>query len=169
MQENTAPVFVMATAKQVGSLPPEFLRKVRFYEIFFVDLPSAPERVAIWRIHLRRRVTDPFVASELRMDDALFAELADVSAGYSGAEIEQAGLAGLVDAFAEKRPLRRDDLVRAVKSTVPLSVTQADEILAIRNWAETRAVAATDTSDDVAEAPVAPPRPESPRGRPIDV
>jgi ATPase family protein associated with various cellular activities (AAA) len=171
MQEKTAPVFVMATANQVGSLPPEFLRKGRFDEIFFVDLPSPPERVAIWRIHLRRRVTDPFVASELRMDDALFAELADVSAGYSGAEIEQAVLAGLVDAFAEKRPLRRDDLVRAVKSTVPLSVTQADEILAIRNWAETRAVAATDTSggaDDVgAPAPVAPP--ESPRGRTIDV
>ena len=170
MQEKTAPVFVMATANQVGSLPPEFLRKGRFDEIFFVDLPSAPERVAIWRIHLRRRVTDDFVASELRMDDALFTELADVSAGYSGAEIEQAVLAGLVDAFAEKRPLRRDDLVRAVKSTVPLSVTQADEILAIRNWAETRAVAATDTSDDVLDAPppVAAP-PESPRGRTIDV
>ncbi|MEU8638374.1 AAA family ATPase [Amycolatopsis sp. NPDC048633] len=168
MQEKTAPVFVMATANQVGSLPPEFLRKGRFDEIFFVDLPSAAERTAIWRIHLHRRVTDDFVASELRMDDALFAELADVSAGYSGAEIEQAVLAGLVDAFAEKRPLRRDDLVRAVKSTVPLSVTQADEILAIRNWAETRAVAATDTSDDV-ETPVAPPLPESPRGRTIDV
>ncbi|VVJ15131.1 Uncharacterised protein [Amycolatopsis camponoti] len=168
MQEKSAPVFVMATANQVGSLPPEFLRKGRFDEIFFVDLPSAPERVAIWRIHLRRRVTDDFVASELRLNDALFTELADVSAGYSGAEIEQAVLAGLVDAFAEKRPLRREDLVRAVKSTVPLSVTQADEILAIRNWAETRAVAATDTSGDV-EAPVAPPRPESPRGRTIDV
>ncbi|MEU0788880.1 AAA family ATPase [Amycolatopsis sp. NPDC005961] len=168
MQEKTAPVFVMATANQVGSLPPEFLRKGRFDEIFFVDLPSAPERVAIWRIHLRRRVTDDFVASELRLDDALFTELADVSAGYSGAEIEQAVLAGLVDAFAEKRPLRREDLVRAVKSTVPLSVTQADEILAIRNWAETRAVAATDTSGDI-EVPVAPPQPESPRGRTIDV
>jgi hypothetical protein len=169
MQEKTAPVFVMATANQVGSLPPEFLRKGRFDEIFFVDLPSAPERAAIWRIHLRRRVTDAFVASELRLDDALFAELADVSAGYSGAEIEQAVLAGLVDAFAEKRPLRRDDLVRAVKTTVPLSVTQADEILAIRNWAETRAVAATDTEAEVEAAPVAPPLPESPRGRTIDV
>jgi hypothetical protein len=173
MQEKTAPVFVMATANQVGSLPPEFLRKGRFDEIFFVDLPSAPERAAIWRIHLHRRVTDDFVRSELRMDDALCTELADVSAGYSGAEIEQAVLSGLVDAFAEKRPLRRDDLVHAVKSTVPLSVTQADEILAIRNWAETRAVAATDTSDDVAEppAPVAPPPPTSgaPSGRTIDV
>jgi hypothetical protein len=169
MQEKTAPVFVMATANQVGSLPPEFLRKGRFDEIFFVDLPSAPERVAIWRIHLRRRVTDDFVASELRMDDALFTELADVSAGYSGAEIEQAVLAGLVDAFAEKRPLRRDDLVRAVKSTVPLSITQADEILAIRNWAETRAVAATDTSGEAVSEPVPAPLPESPRGRTIDV
>ncbi|WP_249027008.1 AAA family ATPase, partial [Amycolatopsis lexingtonensis] len=170
MQEKSAPVFVMATANQVGSLPPEFLRKGRFDEIFFVDLPSAPERAAIWRIHLAKRVTDPFVASELRMDDALFAELADVSAGYSGAEIEQAVLSGLVDAFAEKRPLRRDDLVRAVESTVPLSVTQADEILAIRNWAETRAVAATDTSTEAGTAaPVAAPPPESPRGRTIDV
>lgn len=171
MQEKTAPVFVMATANQVDSLPPEFLRKGRFDEIFFVDLPSAPERAAIWRIHLAKRVTDAFVASELRMDDALFAELADVSAGYSGAEIEQAVLSGLVDAFAEKRPLRRDDLVRAVKSTVPLSVTQADEILAIRNWAETRAVAATDTTGDVVEAPapVTPPPPSAPSGRTIDV
>ena len=118
-------------------------------------------------MHLRKRVTDAFVASELRLDDGLFAELADVSAGYSGAEIEQAVLAGLVDAFAEKRPLRRDDLVRAVKSTVPLSVTQADEILAIRNWAQTRAVAATDTSGEVVSEPV--PQPESPRGRTIDV
>jgi hypothetical protein len=106
------------------------------------------------------------------MDDTLFTELADVSAGYSGAEIEQAVLSGLVDAFAEKRPLRRDDLVHAVKSTVPLSVTQADEILAIRNWAETRAVAATDTSGDVVEPPApaaAPPSSGSPSGRTIDV
>ncbi|MBE8523231.1 AAA family ATPase [Amycolatopsis sp. H6(2020)] len=168
MQEKSAPVFVVATANQVGSLPPEFLRKGRFDEIFFVDLPSASERAAIWRIHLGKRVTDPFVGSELRLDDELFAELADVSAGYSGAEIEQAVLSGLVDAFAEKRPLRRDDLVRAVKSTVPLSVTQADEILAIRNWAETRAVAATDTSVPVPE-PVVPPAPASPTGRTIDV
>ncbi|EOD63388.1 AAA family ATPase [Amycolatopsis vancoresmycina] len=169
MQEKSAPVFVMATANQVGSLPPEFLRKGRFDEIFFVDLPSAPERAAIWRIHLRKRVTDPFVAGELAMDDALFAELADVSAGYSGAEIEQAVLSGLVDAFAEKRPLRRDDLVRAVKSTVPLSVTQADEILAIRNWAETRAVAATDTTGEAVAERVAAPPPASPSGRTIDV
>ncbi|WP_410636960.1 AAA family ATPase [Amycolatopsis sp. lyj-346] len=171
MQEKSAPVFVMATANQVGSLPPEFLRKGRFDEIFFVDLPSAPERATIWRIHLGKRVTDPFVGSELRLDDALFAELAGISAGYSGAEIEQAVLSGLVDAFAEKRPLRREDLVRAVRSTVPLSVTQADEILAIRNWAETRAVAATDTTGDV-EVPefVAPPSPSpSPSGRTIDV
>jgi hypothetical protein len=171
MQEKTAPVFVMATANQVDSLPPEFLRKGRFDEIFFVDLPSAPERTAIWRIHLNKRVTDDFVRSELQVDDALYAELADVSAGYSGAEIEQAVLSGLVDAFAEKRPLRRDDLVRAVKSTVPLSVTQADEILAIRQWAETRAVAATDNDVAPEPAPVvaAPPQPESPRGRAIDV
>jgi SpoVK/Ycf46/Vps4 family AAA+-type ATPase len=170
MQEKTAPVFVMATANQVDSLPPEFLRKGRFDEIFFVDLPSTPERTAIWRIHLGKRVTDDFVRSELKVDEALYAELADVSAGYSGAEIEQAVLSGLVDAFAEKRPLRRDDLVRAVKSTVPLSVTQADEILAIRQWAETRAVAATDNDTDVVPEPVAaPPRPEPPRGRAIDV
>ncbi|WP_242582070.1 AAA family ATPase [Amycolatopsis sp. 195334CR] len=173
MQEKTAPVFVMATANQVDSLPPEFLRKGRFDEIFFVDLPSAAERAVIWRIHLRKRVTDEFVGSELPMTDALFAELAACSDGYSGAEIEQAVLSGLVDAFAEQRPLRRDDLVHAVKTTVPLSVTQADEILAIRNWAQTRAVAATD--DGTAAAPVpepvpVPPEPaEPPRGRTIDV
>ncbi|SDZ25117.1 AAA+-type ATPase, SpoVK/Ycf46/Vps4 family [Amycolatopsis xylanica] len=171
MQEKSAPVFVMATANQVDSLPPEFLRKGRFDEIFFVDLPSAAERAAIWRIHLRKRVTDAFVGSELRLDDALFAELADCSAGYSGAEIEQAVLSGLVDAFADKRPLRREDLVRAVKSTVPLSVTQADEITAIRNWAETRAVAATDDGTEPPQppAPVPPAPPEAPTGRTIDV
>ncbi|MEW2381419.1 AAA family ATPase [Micromonospora sp. NPDC047707] len=147
MQEKTRPVFVIATANDIEALPPELLRKGRFDEIFFVDLPTRVERASIWRVHLARRLRNPAVAGELALDDALLAELAGFSEGYSGAEIEQAVVAGLFDAFSERRPLRRDDLVRALASMVPLSVTQAERIDAVRSWADTRAVAATAAED----------------------
>jgi SpoVK/Ycf46/Vps4 family AAA+-type ATPase len=159
MQEKTAAVFVIATANDIERLPPELLRKGRFDEIFFVDLPSRAERSAIWDVHLRRRLARPAVQGQLRLDEALLREVCALSAGYSGAEIEQAVVAALFDAFSERRPLRRDDLLRAVAGMVPLSVTQAERIDAIRAWARTRAVAATaaedwDPDEDPPTAPV---------------
>ena len=147
MQEKKAPVFVIATANNIESLPAELLRKGRFDEVFFVDLPTRAERMAIWSVHINRRLRNPAAAGELVVDHDLLTELTTLSEGYSGAEIEQAVIAGLFDAYAERRPLRRDDLVRALVNMVPLSVTQAERIKAIREWANTRAVAATAPED----------------------
>ncbi|AEV83748.1 ATPase [Actinoplanes sp. SE50] len=147
MQEKRRPVFVVATANDFEGLPPELLRKGRFDEAFFVDLPSRAERAAIWQVHLARALRHPRVAGDLLVDPDLRADLAGLTEGYSGAEIEQAVIAGLFDAFSERRPLRRDDLVRAVMSIVPLSVTQAERIAALRGWARNRAVPATATDD----------------------
>lgn len=147
MQEKSRPVFVIATANDFEGLPPELLRKGRFDEVFFVDLPTRAERASIWRVHLTRRLRNPAVAGVLTVDDALLGELAEFSEGYSGAEIEQAVVGGLFDAFSERRPLRREDLVRALGAMVPLSVTQAERIDAVRSWADTRAVAATAAED----------------------
>ncbi|MEW2376099.1 AAA family ATPase [Micromonospora sp. NPDC047812] len=157
MQEKAQPVFVIATANDFERLPPELLRKGRFDEIFFVDLPTRAERASIWRVHLARRLRNPAVAGALTPDDALLGELAGLSEGYSGAEIEQAVVGGLFDAFAERRPLRRDDLVRALVGMVPLSVTQAERIDAVRSWADARAVAATAAEDwDLGGRPAGP-------------
>lgn len=171
MQEKTASVFVIATANDIERLPPEMLRKGRFDEIFFVDLPSHAERMSIWGVHLRRRLARPAVQGHLQPDEALLRELATRSAGYSGAEIEQAAVAALFDAFSERRPLRRDDVVRAVAATVPLSVTQAEKLDAIREWAKTRAVAATAPEDWDAggEPPTAPMPLIGAHGRTIEV
>jgi ATP-dependent 26S proteasome regulatory subunit len=160
MQEKSRPVFVIATANNIDRLPPEFLRKGRFDEIFFVDLPTYSERCDIWGIQLLKRVRSDEVRAGLEKDAALIDALAGVSEGYSGAEIEQAVTAGLFDAFAERRPLTGDDLLRAVRNMVPLSVTQAEEIQAVRSWANVRAVAASVADDGVAVA--APPESTEP-------
>jgi AAA+ superfamily predicted ATPase len=147
MQEKVRPVFVIATANDIERLPPELLRKGRFDEVFFVDLPTRAERVSIWQVHIAKRLRNPAVLGELTVGNDLLDELARLSEGYSGAEIEQAVVGGLFDAFAERRPLRKDDLVRALVNMVPLSVTQAERIGAVRAWADTRAVAATAAED----------------------
>ncbi|MEE6257005.1 AAA family ATPase [Plantactinospora sonchi] len=147
MQEKRRPVFVIATANDIGRLPPELLRKGRFDEIFFVDLPTQVERRSIWTVHLTRRLRNPAVAGGLVLDDSLLTELCALTEGYSGAEIEQAVIGGLFEAFSARRPLHRDDLVRAVATMVPLSVTQAERIGTLRAWAATRAVAATAAED----------------------
>jgi len=131
LQEKTAPVFVMATANQVELLPPELLRKGRFDEIFFVDLPAEAERNEIFAIHLRKRGRDP-----AKFDCA---QLARLSAGFSGAEIEQVVIDALYDAFDEHREVTTEDLVAALKATVPLSTTMREQITALRDWARTRA------------------------------
>jgi SpoVK/Ycf46/Vps4 family AAA+-type ATPase len=156
MQEKKHPVFVIATANAIERLPPEFLRKGRFDEIFFVDLPTTTERTVIWEVHLKRRLPDGVKVSEgFIIDSALLQRLADISEGFSGAEIEQAVISGCFDAFAERRAVVESDFSRAVDNTVPLSVTQAEQIQQTRQWASTRAVAATAEQDEVADLDVA--------------
>jgi|SRR5215217_28967 len=130
LQEKTAPVFVVATANRIDGLPPEVLRKGRFDEIFFIDLPEQAEREDIFRIHLRRRKRAPEGFST--------EELATLTEGFSGAEIEQVVVAGLYEAFAENTELAQQHLVRTIKDTFPLSVTMHDEIRRLRDWAKGR-------------------------------
>jgi SpoVK/Ycf46/Vps4 family AAA+-type ATPase len=131
MQEKASPVFVMATANRVEKLPGEFLRKGRFDEIFFVDLPTAEERREIFKIHLGKR----------RREIARFdlEQLANVCDGYSGAEIEQALIAAMYEAFAQDREFSQLDIIAAIKSTLPLSKTMTEQVTALRDWARQRA------------------------------
>jgi SpoVK/Ycf46/Vps4 family AAA+-type ATPase len=143
MQEKARPVFVIATANSIDQLPPEFLRKGRFDEVFFVDLPTRAERQQILNLHVRRRLTSPEAAGDFELDEQTLAQLVDVSEGYSGAEIEQATVVALFEAFSEERSVQADDFARALSTMVPLSVTQAEQIRATREWANVRAIAAT--------------------------
>lgn len=131
MQEKSSPVFVMATANRVERLPSEFLRKGRFDEIFFVDLPTTEERKEIFKIHLskRRREIERFDLDQL----------AAVCDGYSGAEIEQALVAAMYEAFAQEREFTQLDIIAAIKSTLPLSKTMTEQVTALRDWARQRA------------------------------
>lgn len=131
MQEKISPVFVMATANRVERLPGEFLRKGRFDEIFFVDLPNSEERQAIFEIHLSKRRTDT-----TRFD---IEQLAKVSEGFSGAEIEQALIASMYEAFAQEREFTQLDIIAAIKSTLPLSRIMTEQVTALRDWARQRA------------------------------
>jgi SpoVK/Ycf46/Vps4 family AAA+-type ATPase len=134
MQDRESGVFLAATSNNISALPPEMLRKGRFDEIFFVDLPSADVRNALFALHLKKRGRD--VAS---FD---LPKLAAASEGFSGAEIEQAIVAGLYTAFAQKQQLSTEILISEIRGTQPLSVTRAEDIQAIRNWAKNRAVSA---------------------------
>ena len=130
LQEKTAPVFVVATANRIEALPPELLRKGRFDEIFFIDLPSAAERREVFRIHLEKRKRDP-----ARFDlDAL----STAAEGFSGAEIEQGVISGLYHAFAEGTELNQALVMRALQETFPLSSTMSEEIAKLRDWSRNR-------------------------------
>jgi len=131
LQEKKSPVFVIATANSVSQLPPELVRKGRFDEIFFVDLPDSTERGDIWQIHLEKRNRAP---AEFDLHS-----LAMASDGLSGAEIEQALVAGLYEAFDQNRPLQESDLLDVLQETVPLSRMMGEEIDRLRTWAEQRA------------------------------
>lgn len=131
MQEKTSPVFVMATANRVERLPGEFLRKGRFDEIFFVDLPNAEERKEIFQIHLVKRKRD---VSRFDLE-----QLAKVADGFSGAEIEQALIAAMYEAFAQDREFTQLDIIAAIKATLPLSRTMTEQVTALRDWARQRA------------------------------
>ncbi len=144
MQEKTAPVFVIATANDISKLPPELLRKGRFDEIFFVDLPTLSERKEIFRVHLKKRLKDAEVCGNIKPDDDKFINLlAQKTEGFIGSEIEQVVITALCDAFFENRSLEPIDFEKAIKNTVPLSTTQKEQILAIREWANVRAVCAS--------------------------
>ncbi len=134
MQERTAPVFLVATANDIEALPPELLRKGRFDEIFFVDLPQRDTRRQIFAIHLRKRERDP-VNFDL---DAL----ADAADGFSGAEIEQAVIGALHEAFAQQVDLNTEHILRVVANSPPLSVTMRERIANLRQWADGRCVPA---------------------------
>ncbi len=131
MQEKTAPVFVVATANDISILPPEALRKGRFDEIFFIDLPSFAERKEIFSIHIQRRGRSP---QNFDLDP-----LATLSENFSGAEIENAVIAALYDAFEAGHDLTQADLVQALRQTVPLARTMETQIKALRQWAHTHA------------------------------
>ena len=131
MQEKNSPVFVMATANRVERLPGEFLRKGRFDEIFFVDLPNQEEREQIFEIHLSKRRQDI-----QRFD---LEQLANVCEGFSGAEIEQAIVAAMYEAFAQDREFTQLDIIAASRATLPLSKTMTEQVTALRDWARQRA------------------------------
>ncbi|AKH85611.1 ATPase AAA [Streptomyces sp. CNQ-509] len=143
MQEKTDPVFVVATANDVTALPPETLRRGRFDEIFFLDLPTEPERREIIAVHLRKRRRDPGTFDVHRLT-----RLAD---GYTGAELEQAIVDALYHAFAADRDISDDDLAAAIARTVPLSRSQREVIERLRGWLrEGRAQSASFAEADLA-------------------
>lgn len=134
MEERKARVFLVATANTVDELPAELLRKGRFDEIFFVDLPEASVRESIFTLHLARR----------KIDAAAFdlPALANASNGFSGAEIEQTLVSALYDAASNNMPLDQPTVINALKQTRPLSVLMHEKVEALRSWAQTRCVAA---------------------------
>ena len=142
MQDRKAAVFVAATCNNVTVLPPELIRKGRFDELFFVDLPNQAERKQIFSIQLAKRKRNPA--------DFDLEKVAAAAKGYSGAEIDAAVQGGLYAAYSEKKPLSTQSLLDALAQTVPLSTTRAEEIQTLREWARTRAVPATAQDDSSA-------------------
>ena len=131
LQEKSDPVFMVATANQVDALPPELLRKGRFDEIFFVDLPDIHDRKEILKIHLQRR--------KRQLGDEAIEDLASRCEYFSGAEIEQVVISALYMAFAAKRDVTPEDFVEATRELVPLYKTYEEQIKALRDWANNRA------------------------------
>ena len=134
LQERKGDVFVTATSNDIAKLPPEFIRKGRFDEVFFVDLPKAEARAEIFRIHLRKRNRDP-----VGFDTTALATATD---GFSGAEIEQVVVGALYSVFADGKGLDTAGLLREVRATRPLSGTMHERITELRDWASTRTVSA---------------------------
>jgi SpoVK/Ycf46/Vps4 family AAA+-type ATPase len=135
MQEKTRGLFVAATANRIDLLPAEMIRKGRFDEVFFVDLPLEDERVEIFRIHLSRRAVDP---SRFDLD-----ELSTLTIGWTGAEIEQCVVSAITQARIADREVNARDLITTAVRSVPLSRTMKEQINRIRSWAFERAVRAS--------------------------
>jgi SpoVK/Ycf46/Vps4 family AAA+-type ATPase len=144
MQDRKAPVFVAATCNNVTVLPPELIRKGRFDELFFVDLPSQDERKQVLSIQLSKRKRN---SAEFDLD-----ELATRARGFSGAEIDAAIQTALYAAYSEKTSLTTQSLLDALAQTVPLSTMRAEEVQALREWAETRAVPASTAEERLSAA-----------------
>lgn len=132
MSERKSPVFVVATANAIDRLPPELVRKGRFDELFFVDLPNSQIRAEIFRIHLQRRELDPAEFDLL--------ELALASEGFSGAEIEQAVVSALYAGQARQQSANQALVLEAIRNTAPLSVVMGERLAALRQWADGRTV-----------------------------
>jgi SpoVK/Ycf46/Vps4 family AAA+-type ATPase len=132
MSERTERVFIVATANDISRLPPELLRKGRFDEIFFVDLPTESVRSEILSIHLRKR---KFLVEEFDL-----VAIAHAAKGFSGAEIEQVVVAAQYEAFADQKPLCTAMLMTEIGRTRPLSVVRAEEVAALRDWATERTI-----------------------------
>jgi ATP-dependent 26S proteasome regulatory subunit len=135
MQDRKAPVFVAATCNNVNALPPELIRKGRFDELFFVDLPNQTERKQIFSIQLAKRKRNP---QEFDLD-----RVAAAAKGYSGAEIDAAVQTAMYASYSSKQPMSAQTLCDALSQTVPLSATRAEDIDALRSWARERAVPAS--------------------------
>jgi SpoVK/Ycf46/Vps4 family AAA+-type ATPase len=131
LSEKTTPVFVVATANDISQLPPELMRKGRLDEIFFVDLPSPTEREEIFRIHLTKRGRD---ASGFDVE-----ALTELSKDFSGAEIEEAIISALYDAFYAGEDITTKYVMDSLGQTVPLARTMDEHIARLRNWAKGRA------------------------------
>ncbi|MGE5195399.1 MAG: AAA family ATPase [Deltaproteobacteria bacterium] len=138
MEARKAPVFVVATANSVANLPPEMLRRGRFDELFFVDLPNYHERKHIISIHLAKRGWKP--------EKYDLAKLANKTEGYSGAELEQIVVSAMIDAYGQGRVLAQEDLEKSKEQSVPLSVTMEEKVFALREWAASRCRRATSDS-----------------------
>ena len=130
LQEKTAPVFVVATANRIDTLPPELLRKGRFDDIFFIDLPTSAELREIFALQLTRRGRAP--------GNYPLEALATRCEGFSGAEVEQVVVSALAEAFADRTELAARHLEAAIDETLPLSVTMAEDIARLRDWARQR-------------------------------
>lgn len=144
MQDRKAPVFVAATCNNVTVLPPELIRKGRFDELFFVDLPNQAERKQIFSIQLNKRKRNP---AGFDLD-----RVAAAAKGYSGAEIDAAVQTSMYAAYSQKAEITTEHLLNALRTTLPLSTTRAEEIEALRAWARERAVPASLADAEAARA-----------------
>jgi MoxR-like ATPase len=134
MQDHREPIFLIATANNISQLPPELMRKGRFDEIFFVDLPEKEDRESIFTIHLRKR--------KCEKADFDLGALVEASEGFSGAEIEQAVVSGMYAAFADDTPCTTDHILAAMRQSQPLSVVLRERVEQLRVWAKGRCVPA---------------------------
>ncbi|MCK4942477.1 MAG: AAA family ATPase [Candidatus Aminicenantes bacterium] len=135
MQEHTSEIFIAATANRIDMLPAEILRRGRFDQIFFIDLPTRKEREEIFTIHLKDKGNDVSLFN--------IPQLAQITKGWSGSEIEQVIISGMYEAFNQNRKLNEDDLFVIFGNSVPLSTTMEEQIKKIRSWAHKRAVNAS--------------------------
>jgi len=139
MQDKSARVFLAATANRIQQIPAELMRKGRFDQLFFLDLPTKNERMQIFKIHILRQGGDP--------DNFELGYLAAASKAWSGAEIEQAVKSARIDAYQEKREFVEKDIIHNISGMIPLSQTMQEQIKFIKDWSSDRAVPASAAED----------------------